>query len=135
MSGRESNEFLAWYEKQKSEPFDNRRVLESYCHVDVTVLRQVCHFFKRQFLHIGHIEVFLKCLKIASACNKLLRRKFLKPGTMGLFPTREDTCNKYTKKAMMWLLHVEQTEDVEIKHTRNGRKYRLPELPHLSVDG
>jgi len=38
MSGGESIEFLAWYERQKFEPFDNRRVLELYCQDDVTNL-------------------------------------------------------------------------------------------------
>jgi len=35
----------------------------------------------------------------------------------------------------MWLLHMEQTDGVAIKHARNGREYRLSELPHFSVDG
>jgi len=35
----------------------------------------------------------------------------------------------------MWLLHMEQTDGVEIKHARNGREYRLTELPHISVKG
>jgi G:T-mismatch repair DNA endonuclease (very short patch repair protein) len=32
----------------------------------------------------------------------------------------------------MWLMHMEQTDGVEIIH---GREYRLPELPRLSVYG
>ena len=40
MGEEERQEFLAWYESQKSdEVFDNRRVLEMYCQYDVTVLR------------------------------------------------------------------------------------------------
>ena len=35
----------------------------------------------------------------------------------------------------MWLFDTEQTEGVVIKHARNGRENRLPELPHFSVDG
>jgi hypothetical protein len=35
----------------------------------------------------------------------------------------------------MWLLHMEQVDDCEIMHARNGREYRLPELPKFSVDG
>jgi G:T-mismatch repair DNA endonuclease (very short patch repair protein) len=34
----------------------------------------------------------------------------------------------------MRLLHMEQTLVVVIKHARNGREYRLPQLPHFSVD-
>jgi len=30
---------------------------------------------------------------------------------------------------------MDQTDWVEIKHARNGRDYRLPELHYLSVDG
>jgi len=35
----------------------------------------------------------------------------------------------------MWLLHMEQSYGVAIMHARNGREYRLPELPHFSLDG
>jgi hypothetical protein len=34
----------------------------------------------------------------------------------------------------MWLLLMVQTDGVAIKHARNKREYRLPELSHLSVD-
>jgi len=33
----------------------------------------------------------------------------------------------------MWLLHIKQTDGVAIKHARNRREYRLPELPHYNV--
>ena len=106
----EREEFLAWYEAHKSQPFHNKQVLETYCQDDVTVLRQACRVFRREFLQIGNIEVFLESLTIASACNKVLRRKFLKPDTIGMIPTGGYTCNKkYSKKAIMWLLHMEQT--------------------------
>ena len=42
MSASERSEFLAWYEGQKVEVFDNRRVLESYCQDDVNMLREAC---------------------------------------------------------------------------------------------
>jgi hypothetical protein len=58
----------------------------------------------------------------------------LKPDTIGLIHTGGYTCNKCSKKAIVWLLHVEQTDGVVIKHARNGREYRLPELPHFTVD-
>jgi hypothetical protein len=83
----EREEFLAWYEARKSRLFHNKQVLEAYCQNDVTVLRQACRVFRRKFLQIGNIEVFLESLTIASACNKVLRRKFLKPDTIGLIPT------------------------------------------------
>ena len=72
----EREEFLAWYEARKSRPFHNKQVFEAYCQDDVTVLRQACRVFRREFLQIENIEVFLESLTIASACNKVLRRKF-----------------------------------------------------------
>jgi len=80
--------------------------------------------------------LFLESITIASACNKVLRKPFLQPDTIGLIPTGGCTCNKnYSKKAMMWLLHMEETDGVKIMHGRNGREYKVHELPQFSVDG
>jgi hypothetical protein len=38
-------------------------------------------------MEIRNIEVFLEAVTMASACNKVLRKKFLKPETTGLVPT------------------------------------------------
>jgi G:T-mismatch repair DNA endonuclease (very short patch repair protein) len=35
----------------------------------------------------------------------------------------------------MWILHMEQVDNCTIQHVRNGREFRLPELPRYSVDG
>jgi hypothetical protein len=56
MSDAERNEFLEWYETQKTEIFNNRRVLEEYCQADVTVLRQACQVFRREFIHTGKLK-------------------------------------------------------------------------------
>ena len=99
------------------------------------MLRLACRVFRREFMKTGHIDVFVESITIASACNKVLRKRFLKPNTIGLIPTGGYTCNnRYSKKALMWLLHMEETEGVKVMHCRNGREYRPLELPHLSVD-
>jgi G:T-mismatch repair DNA endonuclease (very short patch repair protein) len=87
-------------------------------------------------LAIGNIEVFLEAMTIASACNKVLRKRFLKPDTIGLIHTGGYSGNvNYSKKSIMWLIYKEQIDGCEIWHGRNGREYRLPELPYLIVDG
>jgi len=133
MGEGERSEFLEWYEKQEPS-FDKRRVFEQYCQDDVTVLmRQASRVFRREFMQIGNLDVYLDSITIASACNKVLRKRFLQPDTIGLLPTGGFTCNKnYSKKATMWLLHIEVTDGVKIM---NGREYKVPELPHFSVDG
>jgi len=122
---------MTWYDNQKNKVFDNKPVLEKYCQDDVTVLRQACQIFRREFIEIGNIEVFLESFTIASACNKFLRKRFLKPNTIGLIPDSGYNCNNnYSKKALVWLLHMEEMDSCQIMHARNGRDYRPPELPN-----
>jgi len=68
MSISERGEFMTWYEGQKNRVFDNKLVLEKYCQDDVTVLRQACQIFRREFIEICNIEVFLESFTIAYAC-------------------------------------------------------------------
>ena len=42
MREEERREFLIWYGSQRSETFDNRYDLETYCEDDITVLSQAC---------------------------------------------------------------------------------------------
>jgi hypothetical protein len=59
-------------------------------------------------MEIGNIDVFLEAVTIASACNEVLRKKFLKPQTIGLIPTvGHSASNRYSKKALIWQLHME----------------------------
>jgi hypothetical protein len=111
-------------------------VLEDFSQADVTVLRQACQVFRRGFIEIGNIEVFIESITFGSACNKVLRRRFLKPDTIGLIPAGGYTGNvNYSKKAIMWLVYREKVDGCTIMHGRNAREYRLPELPRLSVNG
>ena len=75
MSVGERAMFLEWYDSQRSVVFD-KHVLEASCQDDVTVLRQACQVFRRQFLQVGNIDVFQESVTIASACNKVLRKFF-----------------------------------------------------------
>ena len=93
---------MTWYERQKDAVFDNRRIHEQYCKDDVNVLRQACQIFRREFIEIGNIDVFLQSFTIVSARNKVLRKRFLKPDTIGLIPAGGSSCNNnYSKKALM----------------------------------
>ena len=110
-------------------------MLEAYCQNDVTVLRQAYQVFRREFLHVGNIDVFHETVTIASACNKVLRKLFLKPDTIGLIPAGGYKGNvNYSKKVLMWLVYREQLDSFRIMHGRNRREYRMPALPRFSVD-
>jgi len=82
----EWKEFLVWYESQRSETIDNKHVLESYCQDDVTVLTKACRVFRLEIMQTGHIDVSVESVTIAPACNKFLRKRFLKPDTIGIIP-------------------------------------------------
>jgi len=84
-------------------------------------------------MQIGNLDVFLESITIALACNELLRKRFPQPDTIGLIPTVGYTCNKnYSKRAMMWLMYMQETDGIKIMH---GREYKEPELPQFAVDG
>jgi len=59
------------------------------------------------------------------------------PDTIGLIPTGGYSGNvNYSKSSLMWLVYREIMDGgCKILHGRNRRGYRLPELPHFSVDG
>ena len=112
MSEAERREFLAWYEGQKDVVFDNSRMLEAYNQDDVTVFKASVSIVQAIVIQIGNIEVFLEASTIADACNKVLRKRFLKPDTIGLILTGGYSGNvNYSKKALMWLVYREMMDD------------------------
>ena len=74
MGASERQEFMVWYDKEKDRVFDNRRALEDYCQDDVTVLREACTIFCREFIEVWNIEVFLEAFTVASAVTKYFAR-------------------------------------------------------------
>jgi G:T-mismatch repair DNA endonuclease (very short patch repair protein) len=75
-------------------------------------------------------------MTIASACNKVFRKKFLQPDRIGLIPVGGYTDNRsQSKKAIAWLLLEEKKEGKGILHGWNGKERRFPELPNIHVDG
>lgn len=97
----------------------------SHCQGDVTVLRQAC----RVFMQMANMEVFLEPIIIASECNKVLRKQFLKPYIIDLILMEGYTVNaKFSKNTCVWLVYREKTEG------HNGREYQLPDLSRFGVD-
>jgi hypothetical protein len=128
MHQSERKEFLQWYETvAKKQVFDNRRMLENYCQADVTVLREACRSFRKHLLQVLNVEVFLESVTIASACNKVFRKKFLQPDRIGIIPAGGYTDNRrLSKKAIAWLLLEEKREGKKITHGRNVKERQLP---------
>ena len=94
------------------------------------MLRDACRVQRCEFIQIGNIDLILDSVTIASACNKVMRKRFLKPNTICLIPSGRYTGNvNYSNKAIIWLVYREQTDGCTIRQARNGREYRPPDFP------
>jgi hypothetical protein len=67
-------------------------------------------------MEIGNIDVFLEAVTKAFACNKVLRKKFLTPRPLVKSVWMLCANSRYSKKTLMWLLHMEQTDGCQIRH-------------------
>ena len=75
MSESERKEFMVWYDTLEDIVLNKRHVLKQYCQDDVTVLRQACQLFRRDFMEVGNVDVFLESCTLASACNKVFSKR------------------------------------------------------------
>jgi len=65
MSASERTGFLDWYECQKFEVIENRRLLESYSQGVVNLLQDSCRVLRQEFIQLGNIDVYLESVIIA----------------------------------------------------------------------
>ena len=77
--------FLKWYKNHKQDQFHFANELLEYCKSDVDILRRCCLRFRELFIEISAscggdpgVDPFEDCITIASACNLVFRRNYLK---------------------------------------------------------
>jgi G:T-mismatch repair DNA endonuclease (very short patch repair protein) len=111
-----------------------RAEIIKYCRADVNILRQSCLKFRECFLNANNVDPLLECITIASACNLVFRRNFLKPETIGIIPQNGyRLADNQSAIAIQWLLWEAHVSGVNIVHSGVGREVRLRE--NLLVDG
>lgn len=128
-------QFDVWYDEQVKSNyiFDFQKEIVEYCISDVDILAQSCIKFRAMFLEICNVEPFLESTTIASACNLIYRRNFLKPETIGLIPKHGyRMVDNQSSIALQWLSWVEQERDIVIKHM--GRQREIV-INGMKVDG
>ncbi|XP_024945855.1 uncharacterized protein LOC112495116, partial [Cephus cinctus] len=136
MSTAQRNQFLAWYNEQRSTGyvFNFRTEFIEYCRSDVTILRQACVSFREMFLQHGNVCPFSESTTIASACSKVFRKNFLRDEQIAILPPGGHRySDKQSRKAILWLLSLEHRLGCAIVHAGRTREYRLPE--GTPVDG
>ena len=97
------------------------------------ILRRCCLEFRELFREITDVDPFAQCLTIASACNLVFRKTFLKENTIAVIPP----CgykpeNKQCVIALKMLAWIAQRDNIAIRHGRNHGEQRIGKYP---VDG
>lgn len=133
MKENERRQFLEWYSENKSKIFDFKKELTEYCVSDVDILTEACLKFRQQMITTTNVCPFSEACTIASACNKVFRRNFLKPNTIGIIPKggyrKRDN---QSKVALQWLIWSEHSRQIKIQHAAKGQEAILH---GLKVDG
>ena len=135
MTPADREKFFAWYNDlvRKEHVFDFQAEILRYCHSDVDILRRCCLEFRELFREITDVDLFAKCLTIASACNFVFCKTFLKENTIAVIPP----CgykpeNKQSVIALKMLAWIAQRDNISIRHARNHGEQRIGKYP---VDG
>ncbi|KAB0800667.1 hypothetical protein PPYR_06406 [Photinus pyralis] len=110
-----------------------QKEIVTYCVLDVDILTLACLKFRESLIKAGNVCPFSEACTIASSCNKLFRRNFLKPDTIGLIPRHGYRYrDKQSKIAIEWLIWEEKVRGINILHAAKGKEMVLG---GLSVDG
>ena len=135
MSPADREKFFAWYNDlvRKEHVFDFQAEILRYCQSDVDILRRCCLEFRELFREITDVDPFAHCLTIASACNLVFRKTFLKENTIAVIPP----CGYKPEKkqsviALKMLAWVAQRDNIAVRHARDHGEQRIGKYP---VDG
>ena len=125
--------FDLWYESVKDDVFDFKKELEAYCWDDVQILAEGCLIYgkineessKTNDVDQG-LQPFKTSLTKSSYCNTLYRRNFMPENSIAWFPANGlNPREKTSKKADQWLKYVSESQNIYIRHSKNGGEKKL----------
>lgn len=126
MKPDERESFLKWYEEHKNDIFDMKKDIVDYCISDVKILTETCIKFRKLMIDKCSVCPFTEATTIASACNLVFRRKYMKEETLGIMPKKGyRNIDNQSKIAIQWILWEEKQRDINISHAANGREIVL----------
>ncbi|XP_028408209.1 uncharacterized protein LOC114530787 [Dendronephthya gigantea] len=128
MSPDEKEKFLEWHSnlKESDYVFNFQQETLTYCRSDVDILHRCCLEFRELFRDVTDIDPFEKCLTIASACNLVFRKNFLKENTIAIIPPHGyRPKDKQSILALKWLTFTAEKNDIYIQHARNAGETRV----------
>ena len=119
-------EFMQWYSLHKDSIFDFRKEIVEYCISDVEILTRACLKFRDLLMKVGNVCPLSEACTIASTCNKLFRRKYLAPETIGIIPKNGYRwTDNQSKIAIQWMLWEEKQRGIEIVHAAKQSEVML----------
>lgn len=128
MKTEEQAKFRRWHEdqKQKKVVFNLQEELLKYCRSDVTILRQCCLEFRSLVMGLCDVDPFEQCITIASVCNTIFRKSFLKTDTIAIIPPQGYRPKvKQSILAHKWLAYESHKRGIRIQHGRNGGEKKV----------
>ncbi|KAJ8909929.1 hypothetical protein NQ315_005648 [Exocentrus adspersus] len=103
--------------------FDFQKEIVEYCISDVEILAAASLKFGQQMLETGNVCPFTEACTIASACNKVYRRNFLQPNTIGIIPKGGYRWgDNQSKIAIQWLVWMEKERNINIVMCRQAAR-------------
>uniref|UniRef100_A0A1Y1L1R3 DNA-directed DNA polymerase n=1 Tax=Photinus pyralis TaxID=7054 RepID=A0A1Y1L1R3_PHOPY len=126
---------LAWHASKVAGnyTFDFQKEFIDYCVADVDILARSCLKFRELMIKEGNVCPFTESVTLPGACNKIFRRSFLKPNTIGLIPKGGyRNCDNQSKLAIRWLLLEERSRQIDIIHSGKQKEARVG---GVKVDG
>ena len=126
MKAEAREDFMAWYEIHKDGIFNLKKELVEYCVSDVEILSQACLKFRELLMVAGNVCPYMEACTIASTCNKVFRRKYLTPDTIGIIPKDGYRwTDNQSKIAVQWLVWEERQRGVNITHAAKQAEVTL----------
>ena len=131
MSAEKREELETWH-REKTEAdytFNLRNEMEAYCVSDVKLLKAGCEKFLEEFEDEAGFNPLIKCVAIASACNRYWRKKHVPPGLLALQPVNgwRGCQSNQSRKALDWLTWKARGlgDETRIRRMDNGGEMRL----------
>jgi hypothetical protein len=129
------NNFLNWHSEMSLQNYkvDFQEELVEYCVSDVNILMHSCLKFRKILVDECNVCPLNEGTTIASACNLVFRRNFLKPETIAIIPKKGyRNVDVHSKISIKWLIEEAAKRQINIQHAANGREITLNAM---KVDG
>lgn len=126
MHASKRKDFEKWHEEHKNDVFVYQDELLKYCISDVDILQRACASFRQIFHDQCKVDPFKESITIASACNLVFRKNFLKSNKIALIPPNAYGVNdNQSAIALTWIHFQSLNNGQHIFHAANGGEKTL----------